>query len=312
MSNLKVYGLVIYRMIQRQFTIDSLTSLIKRDNATLIGVYPKITKHISISFICNCGTSHKKLMESLVDGVGVFCKECSNAITSKKITTSYALIRDERAKRINLERYGVETPPVITSDTCCPNCKKDGYTSSNKLDTLNECRSCKQKICKLCAIRFNEKQHSYTCSRCSHLIEKTTIIRKISTYIDKDVKRFGRKGNVSFEDIDELLKRQDCKCYVCDDMLLTKHFMSRCLYQLSIDRIDNNKPHDRDNVLLSCYKCNCSDWFQGFDDNYYNSQFKYKLCPLKCHLEKRNESINRVQVPKEKINSLILSSTGII
>ena len=64
-----------------------------------------------------------------------------------------------------------------------------------------------------------------------------------------------------------------------------------------IDRIDNNKPHDRENVLISCYYYNCRD-HKKFDQ-------KNKICKTGCHkILKHLRLINNVL--KSKIHELLL------
>ena len=54
-------------------------------------------------------------------------------------------------------------------------------------------------------------------------------------------------------------KEQNNKCYICNDIVLTHSYVPYCCYKFSIDRLDNLKPHDLDNVKISCYYCNCKN-----------------------------------------------------
>ena len=89
------------------------------------------------------------------------------------------------------------------------------------------------------------------------------------------MERFGKKGNVNEQDVIELLRRQRFSCYICEEQILSVNWLPYCCYQFSIDRLDNTKPHDRENVLISCYYCNCR----------YHPEFKQvdKCCTARCH-----------------------------
>jgi hypothetical protein len=66
-------------------------------------------------------------------------------------------------------------------------------------------------------------------------------------------------GNIDYEYIDNLLKEQNYKCYLCGDKVFTYLYIPYCSYKFSIDRINNDEPHDKGNVKISCYFCNCKD-----------------------------------------------------
>jgi hypothetical protein len=106
--------------------------------------------------------------------------------------------------------------------------------------------------------------------------ETSSIRSKVDSVRSKDVTLFGQKGNVTYEDIIELRIRQKDICYVCNEKVI---YDARryCCYQFSIDRIHNTVPHNRDNILLSCYYCNCRD----------HPKFtqRDKVCESGCHTE---------------------------
>lgn len=110
---------------------------------------------------------------------------------------------------------------------------------------------------------------------------------------------------VSVEDVKKLLIKQEQKCYVCGDIvLLDDYCATRCMYQITLDRIDNKLPHNKDNVLICCYYCNCYG-NPGVDDcDLLESTIK--LCPNKCHCIERTVSRSRTEVPKEEMAYLRL------
>lgn len=60
-------------------------------------------------------------------------------------------------------------------------------------------------------------------------------------------------GSITYEYIIELLKMQNYKCHKCNDKILTHSYIPYCSYKFSIDRIDNSKPHDKNNMKISCF-----------------------------------------------------------
>ncbi len=102
--------------------------------------------------------------------------------------------------------------------------------------------------------------------------EKNNINKKIQNCIQNDNKNLKIKGNITYEYINELLQTQNYECYICNETVLTMGYKPYCCNQFSIDRIDNEKPHNKDNVKISCYFCNCK--------NHYLYEKKEKLCDI--------------------------------
>lgn len=133
-----------------------------------------------------------------------------------------------------------------------------------------------------------------------------TINNKINKYKLQDIDA-GREitdNYININDVRKLLTVQDYKCYICCDTVLTS-WVSFCLYQMTLDRIDNSLPHDKYNVLISCYSCNCHE-------NLNHSQATYKLCKNKCHTIKREKIRTRYQVPMEEIQSILEKYKNIV
>lgn len=92
-----------------------------------------------------------------------------------------------------------------------------------------------------------------------HEFFKLKVGQKINMHKSFDFKKFKQKGDVDQCTVNKLLADQQTKCYKCGDELITHSYVPRCLYQFSIDRLDNSKPHNKDNIAISCYFCNCKD-----------------------------------------------------
>jgi len=89
-------------------------------------------------------------------------------------------------------------------------------------------------------------------------------------------------GNIHYEYIIKLIKEQNYKCYKCNDIILTHSYIPYCSYKFSIDRLDNNKPHDIDNVKISCYFCNCKNHFAFNKTEKIRCENKKCLCNIIC------------------------------
>ena len=103
---------------------------------------------------------------------------------------------------------------------------------------------------------------------------------------------------ITASDVKKLLYKQENKCYICTDTVLTDTWEDRCLYQFTLDRIDNNIAHVNTNCLIACYYCNC------FAERPDDTNISYKLCPTGCHTIKRNIERQRLLVPRSEIEAL--------
>lgn len=84
------------------------------------------------------------------------------------------------------------------------------------------------------------------------------IHKKIYGYKQQDMikKIFQEKLFITFEDI--LHKMIDCKlkCHYCKENMIILYDISREMKQWSVDRIDNNIGHNKENFYLACLDCN--------------------------------------------------------
>lgn len=103
-----------------------------------------------------------------------------------------------------------------------------------------------------------------------------------------DIKKFKRKGDIKKDDIYDLLIKQDYNCYICNEKVLLSG-EQYCYYKYSIDRIDNHKPHDKNNCLISCYFCNCIEY--QINKCTIKENAIYKICGKGCHDIKKEFNI---------------------
>lgn len=101
------------------------------------------------------------------------------------------------------------------------------------------------------------------------------IKKKISDCKKNDRKNFHKEGDITFEYIKNLILETKGSCAICADELLFANWFPYCCHQFSIDRKDNNMPHDKHNCRITCYYCNCWQW-----DQFKNGE---KICSYGCH-----------------------------
>lgn len=117
-----------------------------------------------------------------------------------------------------------------------------------------------------------------------HKEHKANLKKCISNNIYKDKKKLNWKGrgrlnsigNIDYECVNRLLELQNYKCYMCSDKLITHSYVPYCCYKFSIDRFHDNKPHDKNNIGISCYFCNCVNHYS------YDKKIKTKCDDTGC------------------------------
>ncbi len=81
----------------------------------------------------------------------------------------------------------------------------------------------------------------------------------------------------------QTLRKKQPKCHYCDE-LMTDCQGKGCLWQWSVDRIDNTKGHTMDNVRLTCYYCNIRQY--GMCPSIAEARLmkRTKTCQAGCHV----------------------------
>jgi hypothetical protein len=84
------------------------------------------------------------------------------------------------------------------------------------------------------------------------------IERKISSYKQQDLLK--NKYNESlFINLDCILKKiieTDMQCFYCNSQVVVLYEIVRELTQWSVDRINNDEGHNKDNFVIACLNCN--------------------------------------------------------
>ena len=84
------------------------------------------------------------------------------------------------------------------------------------------------------------------------------IHKKIYGYKQQDSikKIFKEQQFITVEDILNKMIDSKLRCHYCKDAMIVLYDISREMKQWSVDRIDNNIGHNKDNFYLACLDCN--------------------------------------------------------
>jgi hypothetical protein len=86
----------------------------------------------------------------------------------------------------------------------------------------------------------------------------THIKTKISSYKQQDIlkKKFSTQDFVSYNDVIRLLSESNMKCYYCSCETYLLYEIVREMKQWSLDRINNDIGHNKNNLVICCLECN--------------------------------------------------------
>ena len=79
---------------------------------------------------------------------------------------------------------------------------------------------------------------------------------KVKGYIQQDKRKNREDTYITAEETIEKLVISQLKCQYCCCQLKLLYTVKRDDEQWTLDRIDNDKAHTKDNVIISCLKCN--------------------------------------------------------
>lgn len=102
---------------------------------------------------------------------------------------------------------------------------------------------------------------------------KNDIRAKLSVYRSADLKRWGSncltpENTPSWEDIALLMVGKKGRCFYCHSFYILCYKNIYDPLQWSVDRIDNSKPHIKENIVISCLGCNLRRRQRGHKDFY--------------------------------------------
>lgn len=81
---------------------------------------------------------------------------------------------------------------------------------------------------------------------------------KLSSYKQQDIlkKKFSTQDFVSYSDVITLLTESNMKCYYCSCETYLLYEIVREMKQWSLDRINNDIGHNKNNLVICCLECN--------------------------------------------------------
>jgi hypothetical protein len=100
--------------------------------------------------------------------------------------------------------------------------------------------------------------------------------RKLYSYKQQDIEK-AIYNEKKFIDLNTLIKKLlECKlkCYYCNCDVFILYEMSRESTQWTVDRIDNNIGHNKENYVISCLKCNLKRRCKNSDKFMFSQQLK--------------------------------------
>jgi hypothetical protein len=87
---------------------------------------------------------------------------------------------------------------------------------------------------------------------------QTEIKSKLNNYKTQDIKKQIYDINLflSYEDLITIIKDSELKCYYCRDCIFILYEIVRENKQWTLDRINNDLGHNKENIVISCLECN--------------------------------------------------------
>jgi hypothetical protein len=111
---------------------------------------------------------------------------------------------------------------------------------------------------------YNEQIKIINDISCNNLENSVTKIaiqqinKKISSYKQQDIskKMFENEQFIDFNCVISKMNESQLKCRYCKCEMSILYDITREMKQWSVDRVDNNKGHNKDNFHLACLDCN--------------------------------------------------------
>jgi hypothetical protein len=92
----------------------------------------------------------------------------------------------------------------------------------------------------------------------SRILLQKQIMQKLTGYKCQDIHNgiFHETEFIDFEKTIQLLHQSELSCYYCKHPVIMLYDYVREPGQWTLERLDNKKGHNYDNVVISCLKCN--------------------------------------------------------
>ena len=84
------------------------------------------------------------------------------------------------------------------------------------------------------------------------------IKNKLSSYKQQDIikDKYEKNAFITLKDLIDILDKCKLKCHYCSSNIFILYDIVRDNKQWTLDRIDNDKGHNKDNVVIACLECN--------------------------------------------------------
>jgi len=132
---------------------------------------------------------------------------------------------------------------------------------------------------------FNSLKNKNTYSSRTCVIIKNELNKKISSYRQQDTIR-KLLNEDKFIDIDTVItKLCECnlECYYCKEKMFILYELVREMKQWSVDRINNDLGHNKDNIVMACLDCNLKRRRKGADAFLFTKQLNIIKSEEKDH-----------------------------
>ncbi len=115
-------------------------------------------------------------------------------------------------------------------------------------------------ICNIGLENDKEKQNIDNSMNIYHNILISEITKKIQSYKKQDIDKTKYKYNdelfISLKEVIELLYKSNLTCYYCKKDIFILYKNVRQNNQWTLDRIDNDIGHHKENCVICCLRCN--------------------------------------------------------
>lgn len=219
--------------MSRSFNQDLLTQTLERDGAMLVAgtEFEKLTRNISIPFVCKCGTIYKRNFRLGVEKGGFRCKSCLNQKKQEKTSTTnierygsvcslHGAEIDKKVKATWKEKYGAECPlqtPMVREKTRQTMLAKFGVENAQQADVV------KKKKTKTCLEKYGvenaaQAESSKITARETNLVRYGTVSPTQNAVIQKKVRattqlHYGVDNPFQSEEIKEQIKQNNLTLY---------------------------------------------------------------------------------------------------
>lgn len=131
--------------------------------------------------------------------------------------------------------------------------KKRVITNHKKWEFSEEDLECSQQLIYIRELE-NENEKTTKQSRFIH----DSIRQKISSYRSQDTlkERYSKEDFITKEGIVKLLRESNNICYYCQEPVKLLYEYVRDPKQWTLERINNSKGHNADNLMIACLGCN--------------------------------------------------------